>query len=136
MGWPLTAEFGSYHGNVLGYEVRFDAPVALHDLVMDLEKKLGCNARVWDFGPVDVERLAFVSGGGLGMLEEAVEIGADAYITGEPKHESYWLAKEAGISVIFAGHYATETLGVKAVGEHVHQKFELPFEFIDIPTGL
>ena len=67
---------------------------------------------------------------------EAIEKRLDLYITGEPRHGSYWIAKEAGINVIFAGHYATETLGVKALGAHLEKKFSLEVEMIELPTGL
>ena len=67
---------------------------------------------------------------------QAVEAGLDAYITGEGQHHTHFYAEEHGINVIFAGHYATETVGVKALAEHLQERFGLAWEFIDHPTGL
>lgn len=135
MGWSVTGEFGEYHGSVLGKEVLFETPVPLHDLVESIRAKLDCPVRAWEFGPPEIRRLAFVSGGGVGMLEEAVGKGVDAYFTGEPKHSAYWTAREAGMHVLFGGHYATETLGVKAVGRKLQEEFGLNAVFLDAPTG-
>jgi dinuclear metal center YbgI/SA1388 family protein len=136
LGWPITGDFGEYHGEIIGKEICFKKPVPLSNLVSDMESKLGCEVRVWDFGKKNVSRLGYVSGGGLGLLDQAVKAGFDVFVTGEPRHGSYWIAKEAGINVIFGGHYATETLGVKAVGDHINKQFGLETVFIDLPTGL
>jgi len=136
LGWPITNDFGEYHGSIIGKEVRFSSPVPLTQIVNDMKRKLNCEVRAWEFGKKRVCRMGYVSGGGLSLLDQAIEAGYDAFITGEPKHSSYWMAKEAGINVIFGGHYATETLGVKAVGEHIQEKWGLETVFIDLPTGL
>ena len=136
LGWPTSGDFGEYHGTVIGKEVRFEEPVSLSAVADRLREGLGCDPKIWDFGSDEVKRLGYVSGGGLGMLQQAIEAGMDTYITGEPGHASYWTAKEAGINVVFAGHYATETLGVKAVGEVLQEKWGLKTVFIDLPTGL
>lgn len=136
LGWPLTADFGSYHGNILGKEIRFTEAKTLADIAEHIRDNLRCEVTVWDFGPDKIQIAGYVSGGGISMLEQAIEKGYDLFITGEPKHSSYWTAKEAGINVIFAGHYATETLGIRAVGQHVKEKFGLEVVDIDLPTGL
>ncbi len=136
LGWPIARDFGEYHGLVIGKEVRFEEPVPLSNLVNRVQNGLGCKPLVWDFGPEEVRRLGYVSGDGLSMLQQAIADEMDAFVTGEPGHSHYWEAKEAGINVIFAGHYATETLGIKAVGEVLQEKFGLETVFIDLPTGL
>lgn len=136
LGWPTVGDFGEYHGTLIGKAVCFKEPVPFSAIVNQLRDGFQCEPIVWDFGSEKVERLGYVSGGGLSMLEQAIEAGMDAYITGEPKHTFYWTAKEARINVVFAGHYATETLGVKAVGEDLRKKFGLETVFIDLPTGL
>jgi putative NIF3 family GTP cyclohydrolase 1 type 2 len=65
-----------------------------------------------------------------------VRAGADAFLTGEGSHHTYHEALEAGINVFYAGHYATETLGVKALAERAAAEFGLEWEFFDVPTGL
>ena len=76
-----------------------------------------------------------MSGVGSSFIYEAVAKNVDMLITGEGNHVSYNIAKEEKINVLYAGHYATETLGVKAVAQHVEDKFSIPYHFIDIPTG-
>lgn len=136
LGWPLTKDFGDYHGNILGKEIQFPEEKPLSEIADEITKNLQCDITVWDFGTEKVKTAGYVSGGGIGILEQAIAAGYDLYITGEPKHSAYWVAKEAGINVIFAGHYATETLGVRAVGKHLNEKFGLEIFDIDLPTGL
>ena len=69
-------------------------------------------------------------------MEEARQAGADTYLTGEGPHWSYFDAEELRLNVLYAGHYATETMGVKALAEHLEAKYGLPWVFLDHPTGL
>ena len=70
------------------------------------------------------------------MMAQARDAGADTFITGEGPHHTYFDAEEWGLNVIFAGHYATETVGIKALAAHLSDKFDLPWNFIDHPTGM
>ena len=63
-------------------------------------------------------------------------LGCDIYLTGETSHAEYYDALSSAINVIYGGHYATETVGVQALGQHLQDKFGLEFEFADLPTGL
>ncbi|MCJ7812876.1 Nif3-like dinuclear metal center hexameric protein [bacterium] len=135
MGWPIVRDFGEYHGSIIGKEVSFAEPVPFIELVDQFRQRFHCEPTLWDFGPEKIGRLGCVSGGAIAFLDQAIRLHFDAFITGEPKHECYWTAKEAGINVIFGGHYITETLGVKAVGEMLQKEFELETVFIDLPTG-
>jgi len=134
-GWTITNNFGRYQDVPLGTEVTFDPPRMLSKIVDDLRKGLKVEPQVWNFGPSSVCRLGFISGSGVGFLNQVLDAGLDTLVTGEPRHSAYWEAREAGINVIFAGHYATETLGVKAVGRHLEEKLKLETVFIDLPTG-
>ena len=136
LGWSIVRNFGEYHGTIIGREVGFEEPVPLSELVDSVATKLNCTPQVWEFGPQEVKRLGYVSGGGLSILQQAIDAGMDAFVTGEPQHAFYWTAKEAGINVVFAGHYATETLGIKAVGEVLRNELGLETVFVDLPTGL
>jgi dinuclear metal center YbgI/SA1388 family protein len=91
---------------------------------------------VFDAGPACVSRVAIVSGGGSGYLQEAIAAGADALLTGEPTERVMSEAREALIHFIAAGHYATETFGVKRLGEHLSECFDLEHVFIDIPNPI
>jgi putative NIF3 family GTP cyclohydrolase 1 type 2 len=87
-------------------------------------------------GPAQVRRVAIISGSGIDHASEAVALGADTFITGETSHAHFYAAQEQGLNVIFAGHYATETVGLKALGRHLNGKFGLETVFIDLPTGM
>ena len=83
-------------------------------------------------------RWALVTGAGASSdtLREASAAGADTLIVGEGPHHTAIEATELGIAVLYAGHYATETFGVRAVGEEIERQFGLPWSFIPAPTGL
>jgi putative NIF3 family GTP cyclohydrolase 1 type 2 len=87
-------------------------------------------------GPERIESVAVVTGMGASAIAEAAERGIDALVTGEGSHHAHFDAMELGVTVLFGGHYATETFGVRALAEHVADRFELTWEFIDQPTGL
>jgi putative NIF3 family GTP cyclohydrolase 1 type 2 len=92
-------------------------------------------------GPINgkvTRRWAICTGAGAGRdtLREAADAGHDTLIVGEGPHWTAIDAEEAGLTIIYAGHYATETLGVRAVAMHVASVFDLPWLFVDAPTGL
>ncbi len=127
--------WGNFKGTPLGVIGDIN-PTLLKDIVAKLDNKLGTKSRLLAHGANTVRKLAILSGGGAGMVEEVVALGADAYITGETSHSQYWLASDFGINVIFGGHYATETVGVQALGAHLNQKFDLETQFFDFPTHM
>jgi dinuclear metal center YbgI/SA1388 family protein len=83
-------------------------------------------------------RWAICSGAGVtaDTIREAVELGVDTLISGEGPHWSAVDAAEKGLVIVYAGHYATETLGVRALAENLSATFGVPWTFIDAPTGL
>lgn len=87
-------------------------------------------------GPATVKKVLVVTGGAGSEVVAAAAEGIDTFVTGEGPHWSYTAAEELGINLIYAGHYATETFGVKAVGKLLSKKFGLPASFIHHPTGL
>jgi dinuclear metal center YbgI/SA1388 family protein len=91
---------------------------------------------VFDAGPATVRSLAIVSGGGSDYLADAIAQGADAFLTGEPTERVMATAREQGIHYIAAGHYATETFGVKALGEHLAETFGVRHVFLDVPNPI
>lgn len=106
----------------------------------ELEKRLSnvlhTEPRVIPGGPEICRGIGIVTGGAGDELKKAHEEGVDTFITGEGRHWTYALAEELGINVYYGGHYATETFGVKALAGLLSEKFGLPWEFIDHPTGL
>jgi dinuclear metal center YbgI/SA1388 family protein len=89
---------------------------------------------ILDGGPARVARLAIVSGAGADYLGEAAAAGAQAFITGEPAERSMAQARELGLHFIAAGHYATETFGVRRLGERLAERFQLRHVFLDVPN--
>jgi dinuclear metal center YbgI/SA1388 family protein len=89
---------------------------------------------VFDAGPPRVRRLAIVSGAGADYTADAAAAGADALLTGEPAERSMALARESGVHLIAAGHHATETLGVRRLGELLAERFQLRHVFLDVPN--
>jgi putative NIF3 family GTP cyclohydrolase 1 type 2 len=99
-----------------------------------LQKNIGGAASMLPFGKKLNCTVAIVSGGGSDTLPEAIANGIDCFITGEPSHWNHHAALEAGINVIYSGHYNTETVGVRALGNHLQEIFEVDAVFIDEPT--
>lgn len=87
-------------------------------------------------GPATIERVGVVTGAGGSCVAEAVAAGLDALVTGEGAHHHHFDAMEEGIHLFLAGHYATETFGVRALAQHIGERFGLAWEFLDQPTGL
>lgn len=134
LGVTVRGEFGSYHGATIGVWGEYRG--TRDELSWSLTKALGTAARLLPFGPERVQRVGIVTGAGGSLIPQAAAAGLDTYVTGEGQHWTFFDAEELGINVYYAGHYATETVGVKALAEHVSKKFDLPWVFLDHPTGL
>ena len=91
---------------------------------------------VFDNGPDVVRSVAIVSGAGNDYLTDAIAAGVDAFLTGEPAERVMSQAREAPIHYLAAGHYATETFGVKRLGEHLSQRLAVEHVFIDVPNPI
>ena len=122
------------HGQYLGFQAKTN--VTRTDLVRRLERATGAKALMIPGGKETCRRIGVVSGGAGSDLQKAADDGVDTYITGEGPHWTYALAEELGMNVLYGGHYATETFGVKALAARLSAKFKLPWTFVDHPTGL
>jgi dinuclear metal center YbgI/SA1388 family protein len=132
-----TRSFGTYHGLDIGVAGVLEPPLDLPSLIGRLIEALGTPPiRVLDHGPDEIRTVGCVSGGAASMMDQAAAQGLDAYVTGETSHESYHQAAEQGLNVVFAGHYATETLGVKALARYLEDRFALETVFLHISTGM
>lgn len=129
--------FGEYNGISIGYISEFEEPKPLPLVAQILVEKLKTEyVKAYEFGVEEIKSVAVVSGRGGFAIPEAIEKGVDLFITGEFLHDDYHTAKEGKLTVIAAGHYATETLGVKALMPVLREKFGVKTAFIDNPTGL
>src|SRR2546423_102528 len=88
----------------------------------------------FEYGPDSVRSVGIVSGGGAGALQEAIERGLDAIVTGEPSEPAMAEAREAGITFVAGGHYATETFGVRRLGEILAERFGVEHRFVAVPN--
>lgn len=101
-----------------------------------LEAAVGGRVVLLPGGPTRCRQVGVVTGGAGAEVRDAVRAGVDTFITGEGPHWTATLAEELGVNVFYAGHYATETFGVKALAEHLARRYRLPWTFLDFPTGL
>lgn len=127
--------FGVYEGRPIGVRGRLAEPVDPATLAARLEALLGARPHVLAFGPGAIERVGIVSGAASELIPEAAAAGLDAFVTGETSHVAWHVAREHRLHVVFAGHYATETLGVRALGDHLAKEFDVETVFLDVPTG-
>ncbi len=118
----------------VGYWGRLAEPVDYRVIFNKVKILYESNPLVFDYGPTSVEAIGIVSGGGARYLQEAIELGLHVFITGEAAEVSMHLAKESGVHFIAAGHYATERLGIKKLGEQIAQEFGIEVEFVDLPN--
>jgi dinuclear metal center YbgI/SA1388 family protein len=131
---PVEGWFGNYRGIQLGVYGTINAN--RDGIVSRLDGLLGSKARVIPGGPEQVSRIGIVTGAGGRMVHEAIAAGCDAFITGEGAHHTFFDATEGGINLIYAGHYATEKLGVQRLAERLSDYFDIPWSFHEDDTGL
>jgi len=130
LGLRKLQPFCRYRGRDISFAGELARPVSARDLADRMAKKLATKARVVGDRRARVRRIGVVSGGGSFAITEAEEAGLDALFTGEGTHAADLDAAESGVVVIYAGHYETETLGVKAVGKALAKRFGVRAEFL------
>ena len=137
IGLEVKGRLGGYKGHDIGVWGELAQPTAVENLQRLVALAVG-GGEVLSLpgGPDTVHSVGVLTGGGASFVKEAAEAGLDAFVTGEGAHNTYFDATEFGIHVLFAGHYATETFGVQAVGAHLTERFGLQTHFVHQPTGL
>ena len=135
LGAEQLEPFASHRGRPIGFVATLPGEGQRIDALLErVHAVTGRPPLLLDGGHAVVGRLAIVSGAGSDYLGEAAAAGAQALLTGEPAERATASARELGVHVIAAGHHATETLGVRALGEHLASRFGLEHVFIDVPT--
>lgn len=137
LGAQTTSAFAEHGGQSIGRRGEFAGDgVAAGELFARVEALTGRAPLVFDAGPERVQSIGIVSGAGAPYLDAAIALGLDAFLTGEPAERVMAQAREAGIHFIAAGHYATETLGIRHVGERLAAAHGLEHTFVDIPNPI
>jgi dinuclear metal center YbgI/SA1388 family protein len=129
IGVSVQERFLPYHGGLAGIVGRHDGTFA--ELRERLRDVLGVTVEAWENAPT-CQRVAIATGGAgaTTILEEARQRGADTYVTGEGSMYTKLYARERGINLVFGTHWATETLGVRALASQLEERFGLPWVFI------
>ncbi|MGB0579015.1 MAG: Nif3-like dinuclear metal center hexameric protein [Limisphaerales bacterium] len=134
LGFKKLKAFFFEKGREIGFKTTQE--IARNQLVKKLEKAVKGPVTVLPGGSATCNKIGVVTGGAGSQLTKAAAEGVDTFITGEGPHHTFALAEETGINVLYAGHYATEVFGVKALSAHLAKKYKLTWEFLDHPTGL
>jgi dinuclear metal center YbgI/SA1388 family protein len=134
LGFKRLRPFFLSHGQKIGFQVQNQ--ISRARLAALVGRATGSGPRVIPGGAEVCRSIGVVTGGAGQELKLAAAGGVDTFITGEGPHWTYAQAEELGLNVIYAGHYATETFGVKALAASLATRFKVPWTFIDHPTGL
>jgi dinuclear metal center YbgI/SA1388 family protein len=136
LGLEQSEPFGSHRGRPLGFVARSPEGIAFEELRERCTRTFGQTPFVWDAGPDTVHALGVVSGSAAASLGEAIARGLDGLLTGEPAEHAMADAREAGVHFIAGGHYATETLGVRRLGDLLAERFGIEHHFVDVPNPI
>ncbi|MFC1690652.1 Nif3-like dinuclear metal center hexameric protein [Nanoarchaeota archaeon] len=137
LGLKSLSDFGEYHGELVGVKGEFEHEKNIMDIIQEIKEKLKLDKiKAMPFGRKDIRTVGIVTGGAAWQVKDAIDQELDLFITGEPSHSIYHIAKDSGMNVIFGGHYATEKYGVKALAQLLKERFYLEVGFIDVPTDL
>ena len=134
LGIQGSEPFATYRGAAFGVSGVLELP--RDELVRRLEEQLGSNVKLIPGGPSQTRMVGVITGGAGTTVGQAHAAGLDTYITGEGPHHSYHDPMELGINLLYAGHYATEQVGVRALAHQVSERFGVPWSFHHHPTGL
>jgi len=129
LGLPVA---GCFLEQDLGMHGEYEAAVTLDTLAQNVRLQLGRVPLVIGQPDHVVRRVAWCTGAAQSSFEDAIRLGVDAYITGEISEQSVHLARETGVAFVAAGHHATERYGIRALGDHLAERFGLNHAFIDI----
>jgi dinuclear metal center YbgI/SA1388 family protein len=134
LGLERAEPFGEHRGRSIGFVGRAEGGIELAELRERCRVAFGREPFGWEAGRETIRSVGIVSGGGASSFEEAIARGLDAFLTGEPAEPAMATAREAGVHFLACGHYATETLGVRRLGELLAKRFGVRHAFIDVPN--
>jgi dinuclear metal center YbgI/SA1388 family protein len=131
LGCVDVEPFGAYKGTFIGRRGRFAAPLTVSELQERVHAATGREPLLLGAGPERIGSIGIVSGSAADTLDEAVAAGLDAFLTGEPREHITAEAAEHRVHFVAAGHHATETFGVRALGELLADRFGVQHTFVD-----
>jgi len=135
LGATVTGRCSEVRGREIGVACEFEGDgLELDDLLERIEEVCGQTPLALPGGPDVVRTVAIVSGAAAGEIGTVADLGLDALITGEASESAVALAEESGVHLICAGHHATETFGVEALGNLIADEFGIPHHFVNIPN--
>jgi len=135
LGLTEREPFGEYGPEYVGTRGTAADAYDADDVATLLNKELDTETQVLDFGPNEIEDVGIITGSGADWIDAAADEGLDALVTGEGKQKAYHEARDLGMNVFLAGHYATETFGVRALGR-LAEEWGIETTYIDHPTGI
>lgn len=136
LGVRTLHPFGSWKGLNVGFHGELPEPSDAQTLAQALGFSVADGLKILSFGPDKIRTVGIVSGGAADDVYGALDLGLDAFITGECEHQVYHDCEERGITMICGGHYASEVFGVQAVGRMLQTELGLETAFVAIPTAL
>jgi dinuclear metal center YbgI/SA1388 family protein len=136
LGLERAEPFAEHKGRPIGFVGRSGEGIAFDELRRRCTTAFGQEPFVWDAGPETVHSVGVVSGGAPGNFGEAIARGVDAFLTGETAEHVMAEARENAVHFIAGGHYATETFGIRRLGELVADRFGVEHRFVDIPNPI
>jgi dinuclear metal center YbgI/SA1388 family protein len=137
IGCESWEPFGAHKRATIGVAGRLPGDgIAPDELVARVHRATGRAPLAFTDGPDRVRRVGVISGAGADYLEDAIAAGLDAFVTGEPIERAMARAKEAAVHFLAAGHYATETFGVRRLGDLLAEAFGVRHVFVDIPNPI
>ena len=136
LGLERGEPFGEHRGRSIGFVGRSAEGVRFDELRARCTAAFGQEPFAWDAGPERVHSVGIVSGGAASSFGEAIARGLDAFLTGEPAEHVMADARESGTHFIAAGHYATETFGVRRLGELLEERFGVEHRFVEAPNPI
>lgn len=125
-------ERGRFGEQDLGCYGELEQPQKLERLARHIDATLQRTPQVIGDANKTISRIAWCSGGAQGYFMQALELGVDAFLTGEISEQNVHVAEETGVAFIAAGHHATERYGAQALGEHLAARFGLEHRFFDM----
>ena len=123
-----------YHNQPIGFTAELTTALSFKEFCERINETISTSFSALNFGNKNIHKIGIVSGDAADMIDQAKEIGVDIYLTGESSLQGYNLAEQLKMNVVFAGHYATEIFGVRALAKIIQNEFKIYAECIDFKT--